>query len=604
MTGMNWRHIKRSNASGSRITLMLLVLSVTLPALCVVWLLIRTSENEELAYKQALKESEARELALLSGQLTLLANARLQAIRQHFDTPGSTLSGLLEAGIADAVTLYSPKPHLPDNGDIPKSRAMSKDLRYLFQTFGSGIAFNHIVDWWKNGALQDLTQQGHRPIEPAFLLLALEYGNPDHAAYAEVESALMEWINRIHSPMPPGQLVFVLSELQRHSPGHEGLQPLLDSASLAHEWTSTITENLPTLWSGFRIMGDMAVVSLDPGHTVALIHCDSLTKRILDSLPPENKPTGRSIRLIRPGKPSLDLDENTAALGFPLEGWRLELISDGEASILPSNRPVLLYIWVGIWVILLSSILVSLVIAMVGKQVNKAAFRNDLVATVSHELKTPIASVRLLVDTLLSQEVPPSPEQVKDYLTLIQNENHRLGALVERFLTFSRMERNRMAFEAQPALTREMLEASVQAFRERFIQNDYTLSIDCANAPLSVFVDRASILTAIGNLLENAYKYSGPDKQIVLRAFLIPRYCVFEVEDNGPGIPINERKRVFQKFYQPGRKLNSHKGGVGLGLSIVTFVARRHKGKVNLISEQGNGCRFQILIPHEDHPHH
>jgi len=603
MTSMNGHLIKRANASGSRITLMLLVLSVTLPALCVVWLLIRASENEELAYRQALRESHSRELSLLSSQLNLLANAKLQEIRQWYERPDATLSNIVENGIAQSITRAISTKAISSAEGSPEGGALSQDIRYLFQTFGPTVAYGRIIEWWQSGALKDHILKGERPLEPAFLLLALEYGQADQPDRSAVESALMEWIDRLHDPMPAGQLRFVLSHLQHHSSNPQKVATLLSSARLADRWASLIENSHTDPWTGFFVVDDLAAVSLGTDGTVALIHCDTLADHLVNALPQESRPSGRIIRLIPPGNPDTKAAPETGSLGFPLDGWRIELQSAASESPDSDRRPVLLYIWVGIWVILLSSILVSLVIAMVRKQVNKAAFRNDLVATVSHELKTPIASVRLLVDTLLTQEKSPDPDQVRDYLTLIQNENHRLGTLVEKFLTFSRMERNRITFDSHPTVVQDLLEESAQSFRERFSRQDYTLSIECQKPSTVLVVDRASMLTAIGNLLENAYKYTGSDKEIVLKAYTIPRFMVFEVADNGPGIPKNEVGRVFQKFYQPDRKLNSHRGGVGLGLSIVTFVARRHKGKVKLISEPGNGCRFQILIPHANHPH-
>lgn len=603
MTSMHGHLIKRANASGSRITLMLLVLSVTLPALCVVWLLIRASENEELAYRQALRESHSRELSLLSSQLNLLANAKLQEIRQWYDSPDATLSDMVENGIAESITRAVTTKGIPGGADSAEGSALSQDIRYLFQTFGPTVAYSRIIEWWKSGALKERVLNGNRPVEPSFLLLAMEYGQADQPDRETVESALMEWINRIHDPMPACQLRFILSQLQRYSSNPQKVAALLASAGLADRWASLIRDSRPDPWTGFRVVGDLAAVSLGTNNTVALIRCDTLADHLINGLPQESRPSGRNIRLIPPGNPASRVEPESGSLGFPLDGWRIELQSAASESPDSDRRPVLLYIWVGIWVILLSSILVSLVIAMVRKQVNKAAFRNNLVATVSHELKTPIASVRLLVDTLLTQESSPDPDQEKDYLNLIQNENHRLGTLVEKFLTFSRMERNRIAFDSQPTSVADLLEESAQSFRERFSRQDYTLSIECQEPSTLVAVDRASMLTAIGNLLENAYKYTGSEKKIVLKAYTIPRFMVFEVADNGPGIPRNEAGRVFQKFYQPDRKLSSHKGGVGLGLSIVTFVARRHKGKVKLISEPGNGCRFQILIPHANHPH-
>jgi signal transduction histidine kinase len=109
--------------------------------------------------------------------------------------------------------------------------------------------------------------------------------------------------------------------------------------------------------------------------------------------------------------------------------------------------------------------------------------------------------------------------------------------------------------------------------------------------------DPDALVTAILNLLDNAYKYSGDEKQIVLRSYREDGSVCFEVEDNGIGLSARDSKRVFRRFYQVDRSLSRSGSGVGLGLSIVQFVMAAHGGDVRVRSELGSGSKFTLLVP-------
>ena len=180
---------------------------------------------------------------------------------------------------------------------------------------------------------------------------------------------------------------------------------------------------------------------------------------------------------------------------------------------------------------------------------------------------------------------------------MITWENKRLGHLIENFLSFSRMERDKNSFDLQPVDPQTVAREAEVVFRERLPDGDGFLRVECGgNLPL-IMADREALQTALGNLLENALKYGGRDPDILLAVELVEGWVEFSVTDKGIGIAAEDQKRIFEKFYQARTRLSEHAGGVGLGLSIVSFIVEKHRGELKLESEPGKGSRFTIRIP-------
>jgi signal transduction histidine kinase len=223
-----------------------------------------------------------------------------------------------------------------------------------------------------------------------------------------------------------------------------------------------------------------------------------------------------------------------------------------------------------------------------------ARLKTDLVGAVSHELKTPLASMRLLVDSLLEDD-KPDPIRTRDYLRLIAGENARLTRLVENFLTFSRIERNGPRLEIRRVDPAEIVESVAGVARERFHGADFTVEVEPGLPAMDA--DPDAILSAVLNLLDNAWKYTRDDKRIRLRAYRQSGEVVFEVADNGIGIAARDQKKIFRRFYQVDQRLARETGGCGLGLSIVDSIVRAHGGSVRVTSQPGGGSTFSLCLP-------
>ena len=329
---------------------------------------------------------------------------------------------------------------------------------------------------------------------------------------------------------------------------------------------------------------------------VALMRSDKLIARLEMIAISENANADARLTVEPPGT------ENSAAfvslgVGDRLPGWRLavSLKDAGRLDRMAKHRTAI-YLWMGVLLLAGMGVLTLLAVRLLRRQMALARLKNDLAATVSHELKTPLASMRVLVDTLLSSE-KLNEQTTREYLQLIAQENERLSRLIQNFLTFSRMERNKHTFHFTAMPASEIVEAAVDAVRERFQVPGCRFEAQVGPDLPIVMCDRDALAAALINLLDNAWKYSGDIKHIVLRARRESEKVIFSVQDNGIGIARSDRKRIFQSFYQIDQRLSRAESGCGLGLSIVQFITTAHDGDVSVESDPGRGSTFTICLP-------
>ncbi len=284
----------------------------------------------------------------------------------------------------------------------------------------------------------------------------------------------------------------------------------------------------------------------------------------------------------------------TCALGRYFPQWKAELHFRTEIFSAASNRQRLIYIWTTVLVIGLMLLVSGLAARSLIRQAKLNKLKNDFVATVTHELKTPLASTRVLVDTLLAGH-HQDPQQVREYLQLIDQENTRLGRLIDHFLTFSRMERNKQVFEIVPADPAAIARQAAEALQTRF-QNHCRFTADIAEHLPAVPADKDAMVTVLVNLLDNAYKYSYDDRQIELRVYQQENAVVFAVRDNGIGMTRRVMKKIFNRFYQADSSLTRRAEGAGLGLSIVKYIVDAHHGRIDVESKPGQGSTFTVKL--------
>jgi signal transduction histidine kinase len=369
-----------------------------------------------------------------------------------------------------------------------------------------------------------------------------------------------------------------MHELQRLDPGMEF--PTLVAEELAARY---LESNPPDVWP-----------VMSPNRRVlALFTAASLRAKLNEAIRDPSLPKGVNIAVVVPGEDAMMESTLVTAPLSEVSGWRLALsLDDRKLFDTEADRRVARYLAIGSTVIAAVAVLAVFIARGFGRQVALARLKNDLVANVSHELKTPLTAMRALVDTLLDAE-RFDEKTTREYLQLLATENARLSRLIENFLTFSRLERNKFKFEFKHVRPLEIVVGAVEALGER----GHALETHTADNLPPIRGDADALVTALLNLLDNAWKYSGDDKHIVLRAEARNGCVCFAVEDNGTGLSPRETKRVFRRFYQTDQRLARATSGCGLGLSIVQSIVEAHHGSVRVVSEPGHGSTFTIEIP-------
>ena len=285
-----------------------------------------------------------------------------------------------------------------------------------------------------------------------------------------------------------------------------------------------------------------------------------------------------------------------APFGKFFPGWSIEIhFNDTDIFEKTAGKQALLYIWAGLLAVGIAIGAGLLTVQAVGKQVKTNKLKNDFIATVSHELKTPLASMRVLVDTLLEGNYRDQ-QQVTEYLQMTAQENERLSRLIDNFLSFSRMERNKQAFEFSKTNPAVIAKAAAEAVKTKFAGGKCNFKLTINEDLPYVLADRDAIVTVLVNLLDNAYKYSYDDKKIELRVESKNGEVRFRVSDNGIGMSSRAMRKIFNRFYQVDRSLARRAEGCGLGLSIAKFIVDAHKGSISVDSKPGEGSTFTISL--------
>jgi signal transduction histidine kinase len=283
-------------------------------------------------------------------------------------------------------------------------------------------------------------------------------------------------------------------------------------------------------------------------------------------------------------------------LGLP---WSVQVfLLDVEKLDIDQQQQFRSYLWIVGAVLIAIVAFATLAVAIVNRQIELRELRSTAVATVAHELRTPLASMRMLVDTLREGRYR-GEAQLTEYLALIAQENERLARLADDFLTFTQLERGTQRLDIRAIAPRAVIDQAIAALRPRLAAAAFTLDVP-EDLP-AILADRDALAIVLTNLLDNALKYSDADPRISLAARPAKDGVAFAVEDHGIGIPPGEHRNIFRPFHQSDMKLARRREGVGLGLSIVERLVRAHRGTIAMASEPGRGSTFTITIPTASH---
>lgn len=356
--------------------------------------------------------------------------------------------------------------------------------------------------------------------------------------------------------MSPGFRLLLIAELAKHDPSEE-----LDRLKIA-ETIRAVEGQLDEL--------PMVLEKIQHGEVAVFYRRDQLMKQF----------NSERVELT-----AVPLAEQAAVRVAGLNVWPYLSLKDGESiageTVSKSERAVYL---VGIATLISTIGLVGAAVWLGRRQLRLARARTDLAASVAHELRTPLAGQRIVLESMLEKD-----RFDRNYLEMALRENQRLGDLSEEFLTFSRLERGVLDLPLVALDLAPLIKNEVSRFCTQFPEDEVELSGDCSE---KVMADSAAVTTILGNLLENARKYSQAPRKIEVVMF----EGGFEVKDNGIGLSAGDQKKIFRQFYRVERTLSRSNDGLGIGLSIVRRLVEAMNGRIEVISEKGRGSVFRVTL--------
>jgi signal transduction histidine kinase len=283
------------------------------------------------------------------------------------------------------------------------------------------------------------------------------------------------------------------------------------------------------------------------------------------------------------------------ALGEAFPGLRVEWT---DSHFLATSPALPAAIWIAALALVLGFATFGgyLLLRDVNRDVRLNDVRSQFIASVSHELKTPLTAIRMFAETL-SMGRGRDERTRSEYLETIVNESERLARLVDNVLDFSKIEEGKKIYRLRPTRLEEVAGSAARAMQFPLSQQGFELRISVQAQMPELHADPDAILQAILNLLTNAMKYSGDAREIDLRLGSRNGDAVIEVADHGLGMAPEEQKHIFEKFYRSPSHESRLIAGTGLGLTLVAHIAKAHGGRVEVESAPGAGSKFSIVLP-------
>ncbi|NOZ61829.1 MAG: hypothetical protein GXO74_09115 [Calditrichaeota bacterium] len=231
------------------------------------------------------------------------------------------------------------------------------------------------------------------------------------------------------------------------------------------------------------------------------------------------------------------------------------------------------------------------------REIELAKLKSDFVSTISHELRSPLTSIRQLAEMLQRGRVPTADRKQK-YYDVIVEQSEKLSLLINNILDFSKIESKKRRFDFELIDFGKFLAVLLISPIERLQEEGFKIETEIQKGMPKISIDRAGLAQVINNLLDNAAKYSDKRKKIIIRCYREKSEIIFSVQDFGIGIPADEQGKIFDKFYRSrDDSVRTKIKGSGLGLTLVKLIVEAHRGKIDVVSEVGKGSTFKIKLP-------
>jgi signal transduction histidine kinase len=295
------------------------------------------------------------------------------------------------------------------------------------------------------------------------------------------------------------------------------------------------------------------------------------------------------------------ITEEAEYLSFPfpenLPNWKL-LLSENRpgfmTTLMKAGSGIYLFAFILIALLMLLGFVFIIYTLNVELRLNK--LKSEFISNVSHELKSPLTSIRMMIELLHHNRVE-NEERKADYYSAMLEESEHLSHLIDNILDFSRIDEDRKKYEIidldPDKLTREFL----KSIREMIRETGFEISYRCPGKVPVIRADRNAILQVLYNLVDNAIKFSGTSRKIDINLVLKDNEIQLSVKDYGIGISIKDQEKIFERFYRCRESQRSGIRGSGIGLTIVKKIVEDHGGYLTLDSRPGEGSMFTVRIP-------
>lgn len=241
-------------------------------------------------------------------------------------------------------------------------------------------------------------------------------------------------------------------------------------------------------------------------------------------------------------------------------------------------------------------LLLTYLLFLIFKQKRLSEIQKDFVNNMTHEFKTPLASIQLSADVLKNPTILQNEQRLLNYATIISNEATQLTHQVERVLQMAQANKGEIQLSKSHFIWQTLIKETLSSFDQAIALKRVTIKLDFPTAPISYFGDQLHLRNCISNLIDNAIKYNETDPIITI-SIGISQQLRIAVEDNGIGINKNDQKLLFKKFYRVNTGNIHNVKGFGLGLSYVRLIINAHNGRIECESDLGKGTKFVIHLP-------
>lgn len=223
--------------------------------------------------------------------------------------------------------------------------------------------------------------------------------------------------------------------------------------------------------------------------------------------------------------------------------------------------------------------------------------KSEFVSIVSHQLRSPLSNLKWAIELLLSGRLGKVDEKHEEYLQILKDNTTRMGELIADLLTVSRIEQGRFPLEKSEFSLEDLTREIIDEFRPMTSVSKIDVKLEATDTLARVFADSSRIKIVVENLLDNALRYGKNQGMVAIKLKTRGRNLLFEITDTGVGIPKEDQRYIFERFFRSGNVLKHQTSGSGLGLYIAKFIIERSGGKIGFQSQENKGSTFWFTLP-------